>query len=155
MQALFQSAQHIYEKREGSGAGSSLTLTNVSGSVGPKTSGSCGSGSPTLPACVESSGPRTTACTPHRLHWDQCYASGFHPEAIRQEEYGYKKKLYLCTLVVILHLLLELRWQQCEYRHMGCSATSQRDSEFLGDRTPHQRDSAFFGPKRCNLLFEN
>ncbi len=38
MQALFQSAQHIYEKREGSGVGSgSATLTNGSGSGRPKT----------------------------------------------------------------------------------------------------------------------
>ena len=39
MQALFQSAQHIYEKREGSGAGSgSVPLTNgsESGSRRPK-----------------------------------------------------------------------------------------------------------------------
>jgi hypothetical protein len=43
LQALFQSAQHIYEKREGSGAGSgsgassgSVPLTNGSGSGKPK-----------------------------------------------------------------------------------------------------------------------
>jgi hypothetical protein len=37
LQALFQSAQHIYEKREGSGAGSgSAPLTNGSGSGRPK-----------------------------------------------------------------------------------------------------------------------
>jgi hypothetical protein len=39
LQALFQSAQHIYEKREGSGAGSgSVRLSNgsVSGSIRPK-----------------------------------------------------------------------------------------------------------------------
>ena len=51
MQSLFQSAQHIYEKREGSRAGSgSVPLTTGSGRR--KTCGSCGfrsgSGSPTL-----------------------------------------------------------------------------------------------------------
>jgi hypothetical protein len=35
LQSLFQFAQHIYEKREGSGAGSA-TLTNGSGSGRPK-----------------------------------------------------------------------------------------------------------------------
>ncbi len=35
LQALFQSAQHIYEKREGSGSGS-VTLTNGSGFGKPK-----------------------------------------------------------------------------------------------------------------------
>ncbi len=39
LKAVFQSAQQLYEKREGSGAGS-IPLTN-----GPKT---CGSGAPTL-----------------------------------------------------------------------------------------------------------
>ncbi len=40
----YQSAQHIYEKREGSGSGS-VPLTNGSGSEMPKKCGSCGSGS--------------------------------------------------------------------------------------------------------------
>jgi hypothetical protein len=40
LQALLQSAQHLYEKREGSGS--------VPDPGGPKTCGSCGSGSPTL-----------------------------------------------------------------------------------------------------------
>jgi hypothetical protein len=44
LQALFQSTQHIYEKREGYGSGH---LTNGSGSGRPKTSGS-----PTLPGGV-------------------------------------------------------------------------------------------------------
>jgi hypothetical protein len=44
LQALFQSAQHLYEKREGSGS-DPIPLTNGSRSGGPKT---CGSGSPTL-----------------------------------------------------------------------------------------------------------
>ncbi len=45
LQALFQSAQHVYENREGSGSGAGsgsipLSLNNGSGSGGPKTSGS-------------------------------------------------------------------------------------------------------------------
>ncbi len=46
LQALFQSAQHIYEKREGSGHGS-VPLTNDPDPDpgGPKTCGCCGSGS--------------------------------------------------------------------------------------------------------------
>jgi hypothetical protein len=47
-QALFQSAQHIYGKREGSGSGS-VPLTNEDPDPGgPKTCRSCGSGSPSL-----------------------------------------------------------------------------------------------------------
>ncbi len=39
LQALFQSAQHLYEKREGSGSSSSsVPLTNESGSGRPKIS---------------------------------------------------------------------------------------------------------------------
>ena len=58
LQALFQSAEHLYEKREGSG---SIPLTNGSGSGSrsPKTCRSCGSGSgsPTLPyTCNQCSG---------------------------------------------------------------------------------------------------
>ncbi len=46
LQALFQSVQHIYEKREGSGHGS-VPLTNDPDPDpgGAKTCGSCGSGS--------------------------------------------------------------------------------------------------------------
>ncbi len=45
MQAIFKSAQHIYEKVEGSG---SVPLTNGSGSGRPKTISVSGSGFPTL-----------------------------------------------------------------------------------------------------------
>ncbi len=45
MQALFQSAQHLYEKREGAGSGSVPVTDPDLDLGGPKTSGS---GSPTL-----------------------------------------------------------------------------------------------------------
>jgi hypothetical protein len=53
LQALYQSAQHIYEKIEGSGSGAgarsgSVPLTKDPDPGGPTTCGSCGSGSPTL-----------------------------------------------------------------------------------------------------------
>ncbi len=49
---IISAAQHIYEKRQGSGSGS-VPLTNEYGSGRPKTYGSCGSGSPTQPKKME------------------------------------------------------------------------------------------------------
>ncbi len=65
LQALFQSAQHLYEKREGSGAGAgSIPLPNGSGS---------GSGSPTL---------KKTVGFPSLLLKD----SGWTPDAARRSD---------------------------------------------------------------------
>jgi hypothetical protein len=48
LQAFFQSAQHLYEKREGSGSGSGAGSGSISLSIGSDTCGSCGYGSPAL-----------------------------------------------------------------------------------------------------------
>ncbi len=62
------------------------------------------------------------------------------------------KKNIFAYLVEILHLLL-LQWQQWEYRHMGCSAMSQRASEILVEHSKSKKTPLFLGPKRCNLFF--